>query len=120
MKQIKRSECVILPLVLKGKWYDMIASGEKKEEYRDLKPYYTTRIVNWHNKMWPGYAVVEFRYGYARDAERMAFYAMRIIGDDPEERFHCAIRNESLHPEWGEPETPHFVIQLGERVELVD
>lgn len=37
MKQLKRSECAILPLVLKGKWYDMIASGEKREEYRDAK-----------------------------------------------------------------------------------
>ena len=25
-----------LHLVLKSKWYDMIASGEKKEEYREL------------------------------------------------------------------------------------
>jgi hypothetical protein len=33
MKQLKRSECAILPLVLKGKWYDMIASGEKREEF---------------------------------------------------------------------------------------
>ena len=27
MEQLKRSECAILPLVLKGKWYDMIASA---------------------------------------------------------------------------------------------
>ena len=27
---------------------------------------------------------------------------------------------ESNHPEWGEPETPHYVIKLGGRVELVD
>lgn len=120
MIQIKKDKCSVLTLVLDGKWYNMIASGEKEEEYRDLKPYYTTRINNWHNKMWPGYAVVEFRHGYARNAKRMAFFAMRIIGDDPEERSHCAIRNESLHPEWGEPDFPHYVIKLGERVELVE
>lgn len=34
MIKLKRSQCSILPLVLKGKWYDMIATGEKKEEYR--------------------------------------------------------------------------------------
>lgn len=33
MKQLKRSQCSILPLVLRGKWYDMIAAGEKREEY---------------------------------------------------------------------------------------
>ena len=27
-----------LDLVLKHKWYDMIACGEKKEEYRAIKP----------------------------------------------------------------------------------
>ena len=40
MKQLKRSECAILPLVLDGEWYDMIASGEKKEEYRDAKRFW--------------------------------------------------------------------------------
>lgn len=27
-------------LVLKYKWFDMIASGRKSEEYREIKPYY--------------------------------------------------------------------------------
>lgn len=30
MRTLKRSECSILPLVLKGKWYDMMASGVKR------------------------------------------------------------------------------------------
>ena len=34
---------IILPI--KKKWFDMIASGEKKEEYREIKPYYTSRFV---------------------------------------------------------------------------
>lgn len=46
MKKLKRNECAVLPLVLKGKWYDMIASGEKKEEYRDAKLYWQKRIAN--------------------------------------------------------------------------
>lgn len=36
-----------LHLVLKGKWYDMIASGEKKEEYREIKPYWRNRFVTY-------------------------------------------------------------------------
>lgn len=27
-------------------WFDKIASGEKKEEYREIKPYYTSRFYN--------------------------------------------------------------------------
>lgn len=34
----------ILTLPIKKKWFDLIASGEKKEEYREIKPYYTTRF----------------------------------------------------------------------------
>ena len=35
---------MILPI--KKKWFDMIKSGEKKEEYREIKPYYATRFQN--------------------------------------------------------------------------
>lgn len=35
-----------LHLTLKKKWFDMIASGEKKEEYREIKPYWATRFSN--------------------------------------------------------------------------
>ena len=34
-----------LDLVLKKKWFDMIASGEKTEEYREIKPYWANRIL---------------------------------------------------------------------------
>lgn len=36
----------MLVLPIKKKWFDMIASGEKKEEYREIKDYYDTRIGN--------------------------------------------------------------------------
>ena len=36
----------MLTLPIKKKWFDMILSGEKKEEYRDIKEYYETRFQN--------------------------------------------------------------------------
>ncbi len=36
----------ILDLSLKYHWYDEIASGRKKEEYRELKPFYKTRLMD--------------------------------------------------------------------------
>ena len=36
----------MLTLPIKKKWFDMILSGEKKEEYREIKPYYMTRFAN--------------------------------------------------------------------------
>ena len=34
----------MLVLPIKRKWFDMIRSGEKKEEYRDETPYYDARL----------------------------------------------------------------------------
>lgn len=43
----------MLQLVLKKKWFDMIASGEKTEEYREIKPYYLHRLLEdyWGKKI---------------------------------------------------------------------
>lgn len=37
-----------LHLVLKGKWYDKIASGEKTSEYRACTPYWNKRLQITH------------------------------------------------------------------------
>lgn len=37
----------MLTLPIKKKWLDMILSGEKKEEYREIKPYYESRFAKW-------------------------------------------------------------------------
>ena len=37
----------ILYLPLKKQWYEMIESGEKKEEYRLLKPYWEKRLLDY-------------------------------------------------------------------------
>ena len=34
-----------LDLVLKKKWYDMIDSGVKTEEYREIKPFWANRLL---------------------------------------------------------------------------
>lgn len=35
----------MLTLPIKKKWFDMILSGEKKEEYREIKIYWTNRFI---------------------------------------------------------------------------
>lgn len=44
----------MLILPIKRKWFDMILSGEKKEEYRDIKPYYDTRLLDAFGMIWVG------------------------------------------------------------------
>jgi len=114
MRKLKRSRCAILPLVLKGKWFDMIALGQKKEEYRDYTKYWETRIWNWMKQAdLSGFPlVVEFRLGYATRARRTAFLV------DKYGLFVRAI-NQFVHPDWGEPQEEHWVICLGERVQVV-
>lgn len=36
-----------LHLSLQKRWFDMIASGEKREEYREFSPYWIKRLIYW-------------------------------------------------------------------------
>ena len=92
--------CEILHLVLKRKWYEMIASGEKTEEYRALTPYWASRLNNWSNSI--AQAGIGFSLGYRKPD------LFRISGH----RMLYKVRFGARHPEWGEPEEPHFVIPI--------
>ena len=119
MKVLKRSECSILDLVLKSKWFEMIESRDKLEEYRDYKPHWVIRLCNWDDcadKRKP--RVVEFRCGYSKSAPRVAFMAIQFKWRAIHQSFRFATAPD--HPEWGEPKGPHFVIELGQRVILTD
>ena len=35
----------VLHLSVSKQWFDMLASGEKKEEYREIKPYWRKRLL---------------------------------------------------------------------------
>ena len=35
----------MLTLPTKKKWFDMLLSGEKQDEYREIKPYYSVRFA---------------------------------------------------------------------------
>ena len=77
----------ILYLPLKAKWYRMIESGEKPEEYRDATPYWCKRFLGVEglaiayrlgtrdvNKA--GYTNVQFSLGYPKkgdESRRMTF-----------------------------------------------
>ena len=109
MRVLKRSECSVLHLVLKGKWFDMISSGEKKEEYRDTTPYWRVRIGMW--TFHPS-RIVAFSRGYTKPT--MFFHGRDVY------TLSVAPSWRKPHPEWGEPKTDHWIIRLGERVELED
>jgi len=85
----------VLYLTLKKKWFDMIASGEKREEYREMKPYWHKRLCN------KEYDVIHFRNGYNKDSPTMIVELKEIC--------------HSLGiVEWGAPEAkPVYILRLG-------
>jgi len=54
----------MLTLPIKKQWFDMILSGEKKEEYRDITPYYESRFSKYTYTP----IRVKFRNGYNPDS----------------------------------------------------
>lgn len=103
----------VLHLTLKKKWFDMIASGEKTEEYRDISEFWIKRLTN-HFKAFPhGIHHVDWK-----DYDEVLFANGGHFGNVPKQQFvidDLEIREGK--PEWGaEPGKKYFVIKLGERV----
>lgn len=110
----------MLTLQIKKKWFDMIASGEKKEEYREIKEYYNTRFMNTfgfieiRGKMYHGEDIpeeirrewpvpVRLRNGYSVDA--------------PEITVMCNLRIGTGKTEWGAlPGHIYYVLEIVEAV----
>jgi ASC-1-like (ASCH) protein len=80
----------ILYLTLKKKWFDLIKSGEKRIEYREVKPYWTKRLLD-KDGLFKQWDEIHFRNGYGFDKpllitefwgiiEHNGFYEI-LIGD---------------------------------------
>jgi len=90
----------ILHLTLKKKWFDMIKSGLKPEEYREIKPYWTNRLISSDGITYNNFDIVRFKNGY---------------GDVPFFDIKCAgIYIGKGQPQWGAPDKDVFIIKLGE------
>lgn len=86
-----------LNLTLKKPWYDSVASGDRKEEYREITPYWKSRLLN------KKYDIAVFRNGYAIRSEKVF---VEVLG----------IKEGYGKKEWGAEEGKEvYVIQLGRR-----
>ena len=100
-----------LHLTLKKKWFDMILSGEKKEEYRQIKPYWLTRFkyrcnnLDMMHELNYSYTHIIFKNGYSKNAPTIL-----IELDD--------IGFGKAKPEWSDNwQGDVFVIKLGKIIE---
>ena len=98
----------MLTLAIKKKWFDMIKSGEKKEEYRKMKPYYHSRLKkhchfcsrNVMENSIPNDCVdVIFRNGYSKNS--------------PSIKCKCSIWCNEGKEEWGaEPGELYYILRI--------
>lgn len=91
-----------LHLNLKKQWFDMILSGVKTEEYREIKPYWINRLA-WHGAQGiTGYDTITFSNGYSKERREM-------IVD------FIYLRKSYGNPEWGAmPGVKYYTLGLGE------
>ena len=80
---------------IKRRWFDMVRSGEKKEEYRDKTPYYDARLGDCLERE----IDVLLRNGYARASPTIKATVLVTIGEG--------------RPEWGaSPGVPCYVLKI--------
>lgn len=97
----------ILYLTLKKKWFVLIASGQKKYEYRTAKAHWISRMMS--GGKWKTFDVVRFRNGYSKTSPVMD---VEIIG--------FSFMGERWVPEHGEDvDQNSIVIHLGRVIQPV-
>ena len=100
----------MLTLPIKKKWFDMILSGEKLEEYREIKPYWTSRLKNIRLLSPNGLPTlhreyIRFRNGYSNNSPSFVAKCDLEIGEG--------------NPEWGaEPNNEYYVLKILEIKEV--
>ena len=82
----------MLILPIKKKWFDMILSGEKKEEYREIKPYYRSRLRN------DGFLD---KYGLPTLYQGCVVFRNGYSGNSPSFVALCSIDIKTGRCEWG-------------------
>lgn len=113
---------MVLPI--KKKWFDMILSGEKKEEYREIKPYYEVRFQNLFGLIILENEKYEILQGAAVPEEIRKEPVQKIIlrngygKNAPEIEIECSIRIGTGKREWGAEEGKQYFVLSINRVKM--
>lgn len=113
----------MLVLPIKKKWFDMILSGEKKEEYREIKPYYDSRFQNTFGFIMVGGQMV---HGEAAPEEIRVEWPVPVIlrngysAKNRQLKAYCRLKFGYGKPEWGAaPGKLYYVLKI-EKVEEME
>lgn len=111
----------MLVLPIKKKWFDMILSGEKKEEYREIKQYYDSRFMNTFGAIWCGGELVQGQLlpdEIREDGTQLVMFRNGYNSNNPNFVAKCTLRVGYGNEEWGaEPSVKYYILDI---VEVVD
>lgn len=108
----------MLVLPIKKQWFEMIKSGEKKEEYREIKPYYDKCLGN---------EVIGFPFTeeIVRNIENIKLYNKNQVkdfevvfrngyrADSPKIKCRCKLNIGQGKEEWGaEPNKEYYILEI--------
>lgn len=115
----------MLTLPIRKKWFDMILSGEKKEEYRELKPYWESRLEPDFGVFNMGGTLVKGRVWSPENGEHEPNDVIDIIfrngygKNRPSFIARCSLKIGTGKPEWGaEPNKEYYVLKILEIKEV--
>lgn len=92
-----------LHLTLQKKWFDMVKSGDKKEEYREIKIFWTRRLTNKDGTFKQFYDVVA-NNGYQRNCPSVNW-------------IHLGVRVGRGRSEWGaDPSKDVYILSIGDLI----
>lgn len=95
----------MLTLPIKKKWFDMVRSGEKKEEYREIKPYYTSRFT----KLFGSLDLTSV------DIAKPILFRNGYNSSSPSFIANCSFSIKTGKEEWGaEPGKEYYVLTIKE------
>lgn len=104
----------MLVLPIKKKWYDMILSGEKTEEYREIKPYYDTRLPKEFGYFREGEKLIKANvYPPADLSEVNVLFRNGYSKKSPSITAVCSLSIDCGKEEWGaEPGVKYYVLHI--------
>lgn len=110
----------MLILPIKRKWFDMVLSGEKKEEYRDIKPYYDVRFLNAFGMIWVGDELISPPMPELQKNRRQPVLLRNGYGKAaPTIWTRCSLSAGYGKEEWGaEPGKKYYILTIEEKKEV--
>lgn len=110
----------MLTLTVKKKWFNMLISGEKREEYREIKSYYTKRFQklvapyyldkdNFWDRMW----LEECRLNWFSDKPFEVVFRNGYAPNAPSFVARVNLRIGEGNPEWGaEKDVEYYILNI--------